>query len=316
MDMSRLIESLGRGNCVSQKPRLSNMNAIDREDEKAEFDPVLKTSLSSGGAGKSRAARAGFTLIELLVVIAIIAVLAAILLPALAAAKLRAQVSQNLNNMKQLQLGWQMYAGENNDFVLPNAPLQGVSVNTWCGNQGEDWYSSPANTNNAQYTASIMGPYMGSQLGVYKCPGDNIPSDNGDRIRSCSMNSQLGSTLQSTYNPGWKVFLRVSDLAVFSPVNCFVFCDESMYSMNDGFLQVDCNNPDFPDVPAAYLKGRNEFSFADGHVELRKWQTGCLVNVPYKYGTGYPQQSVTASPGGKGNLDWVWFTSHATVPNK
>ena len=286
------------------------------EIENANVDSMLETILSSRWAGKLRDARSGFTLIELLVVIAIIAVLAAILLPALASAKLTAQVGQSLNNVKQLQVGWQMYAGENNDYLLPNAPLQGVSVNTWCGSQGEDWHNSPANTNIAQYTGSIMGPYMGSQIGVYKCPGDFLPSDNGDRIRSYSMNSQVGSTLESTYNPGWKVFLRLSDLASFGPVNCFVFCDESMYSLNDGFLQVDCNSPDWPDVPAAYLRGRNEFSFADGHVEVHKWLTRALISVPYVYGVGYPQQAVSAVPGGKGNADWAWFTQHATVAGK
>ena len=56
----------------------------------------------------------------MLVVIAIIAILAAMLLPALARAKDKAQSIRCLNCMKQLVVCWTMYGGDNNDYLVHN----------------------------------------------------------------------------------------------------------------------------------------------------------------------------------------------------
>jgi prepilin-type N-terminal cleavage/methylation domain-containing protein len=61
----------------------------------------------------------GFTLVELLLVITIIAILVALLLPVLSSAKARAKRTTCLNNLKQINLGVHMYAGEYDD-TLPN----------------------------------------------------------------------------------------------------------------------------------------------------------------------------------------------------
>src|ERR1041384_5273609 len=63
------------------------------------------------------AARRAFTLIELLVVIAIIAILAALLLPALAKAKQKAQQTTCTNNLKQIGFGCDMYTQDYEQYL-------------------------------------------------------------------------------------------------------------------------------------------------------------------------------------------------------
>jgi prepilin-type processing-associated H-X9-DG protein len=247
-------------------------------------------------------------------VIAIIAILAALLLPALAKAKAAGQAASCLNNYKQLQLCWHMYADDNNDHLVPNHASGNsfsraqVWADPYCWLQGNAY----TDLTTSNITTGYLFPYNKS-VGIYKCAGDrSTVRDEGQipRSRSVSMNVYMNwDDTGGSYAPYcWHKtadIARVGPSLAAGPSQAFVFVDEHENSISQNCFFVNPTPPSPLQIfgtspwtwitfPAVRHNNGAMLSFADGHVEKWRWRE------PSTAATG-------ASP--------PWLFEHPTMPN-
>jgi len=132
-----------------------------------------------------------------LVVIAIIAILAGLLLPALSRAKAKSQSAVCQNNLKQLILGWRLYADEHDDRLAGSISVRIVNGPDFV-NQPGSWVLGNAKQDRtaSNIMAGVMFNYAPA-VGAYRCPADRstVNGDKGSlRTRSYTLNAWMNSS--------------------------------------------------------------------------------------------------------------------------
>jgi prepilin-type N-terminal cleavage/methylation domain-containing protein/prepilin-type processing-associated H-X9-DG protein len=216
-----------------------------------------------------RPQRRGFTLTELLVVIGIIALLAALLMPALAGAKRKANQIKCLSNLRQVNLALQLYADDHNGEYPPRRE----PTNAW------PW--------------RLLSYYR--DIAVMACPSDSFPLVSGlltpaDKLmvrRSYVING-FNDYFRAALSPEdyrkfdqwqWPAGMKESNIPQPSETITLGEKRRGSYHVHMDFSQGEAGN-DVEEIEenqhrggggAQSRAGGSNFAFADGHVSLLKY---------------------------------------------
>ena len=231
----------------------------------------------------------GFTLIELLVVIAIIAILMAILMPSLNRAREQGKRASCLSNLKQLQLAWIAYAGDNDDRIvngeayasgdgLAPVPTSGIHAGErwWAGDDcASDYMTGGKLLKEVQLQAIRAGalfPFVPAEK-LYACP----TGVRGEMRTYTITDAMNGLRRDGTYtgNVGKMVgrtvlwVKKTTEVTVPNPSNRIVFLDEGRVTPDS--YATHYLNARWWDPPHVRHADGTNVSFVDGHSDYWKW---------------------------------------------